>query len=350
MSISTCCDIHKDVFNSHSDSIRLPTLVQVGKNLIIASFPLMKLLPAKYVLEKAVREKLIKKGDIVVETSSGTYALGLSLMCVELGLSCYIVSDPVIDQDLFLQLKHLKCEVQIVEDPQGAHQVARLNALKEFLSQHPHAFWPQQYDNPDHLYAYSDFAEQLIQSLGEELILIASVGSGSSSCGTMMHLRKYNPSIPLIGVDTFGSILFGLQNRKRALRGLGNSILPKNLIHSLFDQIHWVSASQAFHLTQEFYSVFGSYVGPTTGACYQVAQWIAKQYPKKKVVFISPDKGYRYTSTIYNDEWMRTQGFMQRVDSPIKVSSLKEINQGSFDWAYLDWNRSSLDHVLGSCK
>lgn len=310
----------------------------------------MKLLPAKYVIEKALGENRLKKGDVVVETSSGTYALGLAIVCAEHGLPFHIVSDPVIDQDLRQQLEHLGGNVQIVEDHINGHQVARLKTVKEYLSRHPASFWPQQYDNPEHLNAYFKFAEHLIKSVGNDFTLVASVGSGSSSCGTISQLRRHNPSITLAGVDTFGSVLFGLDNSKRMLRGLGNSLMPKNLNHSLFDQVHWISAAQAFISTRELYAHSALFAGATAGACYQVAQWIADRNPKRKVLFISADMGYRYSSSVYNNGWMEEQGWAKEtiISNPIKVNSLSELKNSSIGWAYMDWDRLPLTRILGA--
>ena len=309
----------------------------------------MKLLPAKYVIEKALHEKRIKKNDVVVETSSGTYALGLAIVCAEHEIPFHIVSDNVIDQDLRQQLEHLGGKVEIVED-RNSPQIARLKAVKDYLARYPSSFWPQQYDNSEHLSAYFPFADFLIKNFGNEFTLVASVGSGSSSCGTISHLRRYNRGITLVGVDTFGSVLFGLENNKRMLRGLGNSLMPKNLDHSLFDQVHWVSAANAFLYTRDLYARSALFAGATSGACYQVAQWIADRNPKEKIVFISADSGNRYSSTVYNNEWMEAKGFAQeiKIRHPVKVNSLSELKNSSMGWGYMDWNRLPLQQVLNA--
>ncbi|WP_059359038.1 pyridoxal-phosphate dependent enzyme [Parachlamydia acanthamoebae] len=332
----------------YSDSICLPNLIEIEENLILASFSLMKLLPAKYVIEKAIRDGSLQKGSTIIETSSGTYALGLAIICAENHFPFHIISDPVMDKSLIRQLEYLGGKVEIVSDAINGHQVARLKTLNDHLSKNPTFFWPQQYDNPDHLKAYASFGDYIIESLGEDITLVASVGSGSSSCGTIMQLRKYNPSISLIGVDTFGSTLFGLKNNHRILRGLGNSIMPKNLLHQLFDQIHWISAAQAFHATRDLYSRSALYAGPTTGACYQVAKWVSQQQEKKKIVFISADMGYRYSSNVYDDEWIKKSGCDFKKIEPIKIEKVSEIDSSSLDWNYIEWNRRLLQKVLNA--
>lgn len=335
----------KLLYSSHSDSILMPNLIQIEhKNLIMASFQLMKLMPAKYVIEKGIKEKRIDPKYPIIETSSGTYALGIGMVCAELGIPYCIVSDPAIDMDLQRRLEDLGGKVQILTQALSAEnpQIFRLNTLKELLVETPGSFWPSQYNNPENLDAYSVFAEQLLENIGENFTLVGTVGSGGSTCGTMRYLRKINSNIQLVGVDTFGSILFGLKNGKRLLRGLGNSILPQNLHHDLFDQVHWIAANDAYAHTRRLHAKFGCFHGPTSGAAYQVANWLAKKNPEQTIVFIAPDMGYRYQSTVYNNTWLSDSGMSLSTVTPVPRKVTKPI-EAIEPWSYMDWNRLSYE-------
>lgn len=335
-------------YDKYSDSIALPKLFRIKSNLFVASFILMKLLPVKYVLEKALAEnKIRRKSTVVVETSSGTYALGLAIICREQSMPFRIVTDSAVDAVLKRRLEMLGGEVEIVESQGTSPQMRRLEAVHRFLKENQHAFWPQQYDNPEHLDAYAQFADFLVDNLGDDFTLVASVGSGSSSCGTIKQLRKHNPSIPLVGVDTFGSVLFGLENGYRLLRGLGNSLIPKNLMHAYFDHVHWTSPIQAFQSTREFFKKTAIFAGPTTGACYHVADWIAAQDPTKKILFISPDEGHRYVHNVYDDEWMLHQGLLNPPNQkiPVQVNHPDDLKSAQLEWAWMEWKRRSLEEV-----
>jgi cysteine synthase A len=73
-------------------------------------------------------------------------------------------------------------------------------------------------------------------------------------CGTSRALRARFPALHTIGVDTHGSVLFGLPDEgKRLLRGLGNSLMPKNVDHTAFDEIHWVRGEEGFRATRELH-------------------------------------------------------------------------------------------------
>src|SRR5260370_41266984 len=123
-------------------------------------------------------------------------------------------------------------------------------------------------------------------------------------CGTTGYLRELFPELHAVGIDTFGSVLFGQPDGPRQLRGLGNSLLPKNLDHTIFDEIHWVSAAEAYLATRMLHRQTSLFCGGTSGAAWMVASQWAKRNPKAKVVCIFPDDGYRYLDSIYQDEYL----------------------------------------------
>jgi cysteine synthase len=335
------------VFTKFSDSILLPDLIKIKDNLIIAKFELMKILPAKHIIETAIRHNKINPEVPIVETSSGTFALGLGIVCAELKIPFFIISDPAIDSALEKRLAHLGGKVQILSESvlKNNPQEVRLNVLKEYIKSHPEAYWTHQYDNLENQNSYAVFSDYLVHKLGKQFTLIGSVGSGGSTCGTIKKLRETNPQINLIGVDTFGSVLFGLDNQKRILRGLGNSIMPKNLHHHHFDEVHWVGASDAFFHTKKLHSEAALFCGPTTGATYQVAQWVAEKNPNEMVVFISADTGYRYQDTVYSDNWLNKHDLLFPVDhEPIEVSDPSEVNT---HWSYFKWKRRHYHEIVG---
>ena len=333
-----------------TDSMVTPTLIRLEPGVVVAMFKLMKLVPAKYVVEKAWREGRIDPKVGIVETSSGTYALGLGLVCAEYGIPFHIVSDPVIRGPLQRRLEGLGGTVEVVEvDVAGASpQALRMEALQRHLQRNPSAFWPRQYDHPDNRRAYHPFADHLLEQVGSEFTLVGSVGSGSSTCGTVERLRETNPDLPLVGVDTFGSVLFGLPKGRRLLRGLGNSIFPENLQHRMFDEVHWVTAADAFYWTRKLHADYGLYLGPTSGASYRVARWLA-QRSSKPVVFIAADEGHRYQDTVHDEGWVR-QRELQLYTPPCDPIVVDGPAQAEEPWSSMRWARRSLADVRGSTE
>lgn len=332
-----------------ADAVELPRLVQLSDNLYGACFFLMKMLPARFILERARSAGIIGPGSVVIETTSGTFGLALAIQCSLNGYRLILVSDPAIDDSLKRRLEDLGARVEIVSEPApvGGYQRARLDRMAQLQAEHPGHFCPSQYDNPHNPGAYAPLAEQLVESIGSFDCLVGAVGSGGSTCGTSSYLRLVLPHLKTVGVDTQGSVLFGQPDRKRMLRGLGNSLMPKNVDHTAYDEIHWVTAAEAFLSTRRLHQTKALFMGGTSGAAYLAAKWWAEQNPDKRVVVLFPDEGYRYQDTIYNDEWLRANDLWlsQLPSGPRTVAHPLD---ASDCWSRLVWGRQTYEEVVES--
>ncbi|MGW0538216.1 PLP-dependent cysteine synthase family protein [Streptomyces sp. NPDC003032] len=338
--------IRPRVYESVLEATELPRLIQVRDNLYAAAFSLMKLLPARYVVDSAERAGLLTPGTPVIETSSGTFGLGLAMVCRLRGYPLTVVGDPAIDQDLRNRLERLGAQVEIVEDDgrPGGIQAARLARVAELVRERPDSFVPRQYDNPDNPASYAVVGDQIAQTLGSIDCLVGPVGSGGSTCGVAASLRAGGDALRLVAVDTHGSVIFGATEGPRVLRGLGSSIVPGNVDHSAYDEVHWVTPAEAFHSTHELYATHGLFMGPSSGASFQVASWYADRHPDHRVLMLLPDEGYRYQSTVYNEAWLRAQGITPAANSegPRLVRRPWEAGR---TWSRLLWGRRGHDHA-----
>jgi S-sulfo-L-cysteine synthase (3-phospho-L-serine-dependent) len=331
------------------EALELPRLAHLGANLFGAVFSLMKLLPARFIIEEAEREGLLEPGCRVIETSSGTFGLGLAMVCRSRGYDLSIIGDPIIDAALRRRLNMLGADVTIVSGKalQVGVQQARLDRVERVRKRYPRHFVPRQYDNPSNARAYQRVAELIRETLGDVDCLVATVGSGGSSCGTASALRVTLPHMQLVGIDTPGSVLFGTPERSRLLRGLGSSVHPHNVDHRQFDEVHWLGAAEAFLMTRALFRDHSLFMGPTSGAAYLVARWWAAAHPGARVVALLPDEGHRYERTVYDDRWLSRVGALcsQPPAAPIDVEHPHEVHDG---WSRLAWARRSLDEVLGA--
>ena len=326
-----------------------PRIVPLEDNLSAAVFPLMKILPAEFCLRSAMQHGWITSQTLIVESSSGNLALGLAIVCNLRGNRQTIVSDYACDPILRKRMEELGARVEIVSAPSATrgYQGARLEKLAEVRAETKDHWYLNQYDNPFNPGAYSTFAGQLVSTLGRIDCLVGPVGSGGSMCGTSGYLRELFPEMKAVAVDTFNSVLFGQPDKPRVLRGLGNSLLPKNLAHNVFDEVHWVSAAEAYSATRALHRTTSLFCGGTSGAAWLVASNWARKHPKSRVVCILPDDGSRYVSTIYNDDYLVENGLCldELPSGPVKVEHPLE---ASGQWSCFDWDRRSHAEVTGS--
>ncbi|MFG3015598.1 pyridoxal-phosphate dependent enzyme [Streptomyces cinerochromogenes] len=335
-------------YPSITEAIMMPRLVRLGSNLYGAVFTLMKLLPAHYILQRARDRGELGPDTVIVETTSGTFGLALAMQAALLRRKLILVSDPAIDANLYRRLTDLGARVEICQEPSpvGGYQTARLNRLAEIRAELPDSFCPEQYSNPDNPRSYGAVADQLQRTLGTVDCLVGPVGSGGSMCGTTRGLRVRTPHTVALGVDTHRSVLFGQEDGPRELRGLGNSLWPANLDHNVFDEVHWLSAAEAYASTRALHTRHALFQGPTSGAAYQVARWWAERNPDRTCVVMLPDEGYRYQATVYDDAWLAANGHAA-ADRPAEPLRVTEPGAAGERWSRLVWRRRGYDAVPG---
>jgi cysteine synthase A len=130
---------------------------------------------------------------------------------------------------------------------------------------------------------------------------------------------------------------------------LGNTIMPRNLEHSQFDEVHWLDGLTGYGATRLLHQRHAVFGGPTTGATWWVAKEVAARFPDRMVVAIGADDGERYLDTAFDDDWLHKQGFTcgEPKMRPVTCESLAQVSQ-TLHWAMLHWRRRTLEAVVGS--
>lgn len=295
------------------------------------------------IIERAEVAGVLRPGDLIVESSSGTMAEGLARVGALKGYRVIIVTDPRIDELTRAKLLALGAELEIVDSyhDNGGWQVSRLERLRDVMALHPGAFWPRQYDSLDNAGAYeARLAGELVDELGTGIsALVAAVGSGGSICGTARQLRRQLPGLRVVAVDAVGSALFHQPDCKRLQSGHGNSIVPGNLDYRLIDEVHWVADGEAFDACRELARREGIFAGGSSGAAYLVASWVAAELlAGQDVVVLLPDRGDRYASTVYSDAYLEQHGL-----AAVEAASTPETVRYGVDLARR-WSRAELPH------
>jgi cysteine synthase A len=335
-----------------SEAQKAPRLVRLAPNFYVAVLSIMKLYPASFIIRQAEARGELGPDTVVVETTSGTFGLALAMVCAERGYRLSLVGDTAIDETLRERITSLGAEISIVTEPAavGGMQRARLDRLAALRREHPKTFWPAQYENPDNSESYAELAELLARELGSIDCLIGTVGTGGSMCGTATALGKLCRGLHVVGIDTHGSVLFGQPDRPgRLLRGLGNSLMPKNVDHTVFDEVFWVNAGDAFKAARELHRRHALFMGPTSGASWLTAAWWARQNPDRCVVAILPDDGHRYMSTVYNPAWIEERGLV-RAALPEAPLTVDDPGFSGDAWSRYAWQRRTIDEVLAGTE
>lgn len=323
-------------------TLERPRLARLGPNIVAAAFPLMKLMPARFILDQAEKSGELRAESHIIETTSGTFGMAMALLAAARNYRLTLVTAAtLIDRPYKRRLELLGANVVALEDEKGdGNQPGRLAYLRQAIENCPGTFWTRQYDSPGNWLSYARLAELLVRSTGQIDWLVGCIGTGGSLCGTGTFLRQLYPHLKIAAVDTHRSVLFGHPAGKRMLRGLGNSVLPANVRHDLVDEVHWVGAYAAYHSAHALLQNHGIFMGPTSGAAALVASWIARSQPDAIVAVIMPDEGFRHADTVYNQEWLdRLPGWSgETVHAPETLSIIEPREE--WEWTRYEWERA----------
>ena len=273
----------------------------------------MKDRPAMHMVERARLRGDLLPGAPIIESTSGTLGLGLALAGMAYRHPVTLVTDPGLEPIIRRMLAANGATVDLVAEPhpEGGWQQARKDRVAELMDAQPTAWNPDQYNNPDNVDAYRPLAEELLEQLGEVDVLVCSVGTGGHSAGIARVLRRANPNLELIGVDTIGSTIFGQPAGTRLMRGLGSSIYPRNVDYGAFSEVHWVAPAEAVWACRTLAATHYTSGGWSVGAVALVAGWAARTYPPgTRIAAVFPDGPQRYFDTIYNDDYCQQHGLI----------------------------------------
>lgn len=279
---------------------------------------------ALHIIENAEKKGILKKGDTIIETTSGNTGFSLAMVSIIKGYDCILAVSSKSSLDKIDMLKALGAKVYVcpahvsADDPRSYYQVA-----KKLHSEMADSVYINQYFNYLNVDAHYKTTGPEIwnQTKGKITHLIAASGTGGTISGTAKFLKEQNPDIKILGVDAFGSVLKKFHETGELdpdeiypyrIEGLGKNLIPTATEFDLIDKFEKVSDEDSAHRGREIALTEGIFAGYTSGAAMQATfQYAAKNEFNENsvVVVIFPDHGSRYMSKIYNDNWMREQGF-----------------------------------------
>ncbi|MCS7028706.1 MAG: cystathionine beta-synthase [Bacteroidia bacterium] len=301
-------------------------------------------------IEDAEKAGLLKPGGTIIEATSGNTGMGLALVAAIKGYRCIFTTNDKQSKEKIDILRALGAEVIVCptavphDDPQNYHNVAlRLN------QEIPNSYFPNQYENPSNFKAHYETTGPEIweQTDGKITHYVAGIGTGGTISGVAKYLKEKNPNIKVIGIDTYGSVFkkykeTGIFDENEIypyrIEGIGQDNLPGNVHFDLIDEIEKVTDKEAFLMTRKLARLEGLFVGGSCGAAVAGAlRYAEKLGPDDVMVIILPDHGSRYVGKIYNDTWMKENGYLEE---ETQLTALDLIKRKSKDYQFIAANKT----------
>jgi cystathionine beta-synthase len=276
-------------------------------------------------IEDAERAGLLRPGGTIVEGTSGNTGMGLAIVAVVKGYRCIFTTTDKQSKEKIDALKAFGAEVIICPtnvdpaDPRSYYSVS-----SRLASEIPGSWKANQYDNLSNTAAHYEQTGPEIwdQTDGRVTHLVVGVGTGGTVSGVGRYLKERNPKIKVWGIDTYGSVFkkykeTGIFDKHEIYpyitEGIGEDFLPKNVDFDVIDHFEKVTDKDAAAMTRRLAREEGIFAGNSAGSAMAGLIQLKDRFNQNDVVVvIFHDHGSRYLGKMFNDDWMRDKGFLEK--------------------------------------
>jgi cystathionine beta-synthase len=276
-------------------------------------------------IEDAERAGKLKPGGTIIEGTSGNTGMGLAMAAVVKGYKCIFTTTDKQSKEKVDALKAFGAEVIVCptnvepEDPRSYYSVS--SRLERDV---PNSWKANQYDNLSNSRAHYEQTGPEIweQTEGRITQLVCGVGTGGTISGTGRFLKEKNPKIRTWGIDTYGSVFkkykeTGIFDKHEIYpyitEGIGEDFLPKNVDFDVIDAFEKVTDKDAAMMTRRIAREEGIFAGNSAGSAMAGLLQLRDHFTADDViVVVFHDHGTRYLGKMFNDEWMREKGFIEK--------------------------------------
>lgn len=274
-------------------------------------------------VEDAEKAGKIKPGGTIIECTSGNTGMGLALAAIVKGYKLICTTSDKQSKEKMDVLRAMGAEVVVCptnvapDDPRSYYKVA-----ERLAEETPNSFYPYQYDNLSNRQAHYESTGPEIweQTEGKVTHFIVGVGTGGTVSGTSKYLKEQNPTVQTLGVDSYGSVFKKYHETGEfdeneiysyITEGIGEDILPKNVDFDLIDHFEKVGDKEGALMCRELAKTEGFFLGYSCGSAMQAVIQMKDRFDENSVIVVLfHDHGSRYVGKVYNDDWMKDQGFL----------------------------------------
>lgn len=278
---------------------------------------------AVHMIDAAQRDGRLRPGGRIIEATAGNTGIALALVAAVRGFKLTVVMPDKMSEEKMAHLRAMGATVVLTRSDVGkGHPEYYQDIAQRMADEDPSSFYVNQFENTDNPQAhYLTTGPEIWEQMDGRIdAFVAGVGSGGTIAGVGRYLKERDPKCAIVLADPRGSILAPLVNEGKHIQpgswlveGIGEDFVPSILDLKVVDCAFTVTDAEAFSAVRDLLSKEGILAGSSVGVLLHAAlKYCRQQKTPKRVVTLICDSGAKYLSKMYNDFWMRDQGFIER--------------------------------------
>ena len=249
-----------------------------------------------YMVENLEKNGLLKKGDVLVEATSGNTGIALSMIGSLKGYKVIIVMPETMSVERRTLMKAYGAKLILTDGSLGMK--GSIEKMNKLLSENTNYISLKQFENEyNPLAHYETTGVEIYNQVKDIDIFVCGVGTGGTISGVGKYLKEKNPNIKVVAVEPEGSPVIS-KNKKGShkIQGIGAGFIPKNYNENVVDEVMTITDEESYKGVRIMAQKEGILVGISSGANIYAALKLCEMYPDKKIVTVAPDGIDKYMS------------------------------------------------------
>ena len=249
-----------------------------------------------YMVENLEKNGILKKGDVLVEATSGNTGIALSMIGSLKGYKVIIVMPETMSVERRTLMKAYGAKLILTDGSLGMK--GSIEMMNKLLSENTNYISLKQFDNEyNPLAHYETTGVEIYNQVKDIDIFVCGVGTGGTISGVGKYLKEQNPNIKVVAVEPEGSPVIS-KNKKGShkIQGIGAGFIPKNYNENVVDEVMTITDEESYKGVRIMAQKEGILVGISSGANIYAALKLCEMYPDKKIVTVAPDGIDKYMS------------------------------------------------------
>jgi len=277
---------------------------------------------ALFIVQDAEERGAIRPGGTIVEGTAGNTGIGLALVANAKGYRTIIVMPETQSREKMDTLRALGAELVLVPAAPYSNPGHFVHTSRRIAEETENAVWANQFDNIANRRAHIVGTAREIWEQMEGRVdgFTCAVGTGGTLAGVGLGLKEFDEGVTIALSDPHGAALYEYYAHgelkaegNSVAEGIGQGRITANLEGAPIDTQYRISDEEGLEWTRRLLNEEGLCLGLSSGINVAGAVRLARDLgPGKRIATILCDTGFRYLSTLYNDEWLAEKGLSAR--------------------------------------